>query len=368
MSEENGRASAARLVEWSRGGQIMVLLELGRRTGVLEAMGGASWHADELAAAAGVERRYLEEWLAALASFGVATLSVEQDGRERWALDAELAPHLAPHATGTLLPLATTVVGVAHQMLRLVTPFRDGGGLTYAEQDPALNASFDYDARVNYHGRLVERILPVVPGLVERLHAGTVLADVGCGAAHELEVIARAFPGSRCVGFDPAASAIEAGRRRLASRGIANVTLHACAIEDLPATERFAFVSAFEVIHNLADPAAALAQVRPLVEPGGTFLMYETNSFARRADNVGLPWAGQIYTASLLSCLTVSLAEDGAGYGAMWGVETAERLLAEAGYIEVGHREALHDPVHVAIWGRVPFGSRRDGGVAHAPS
>ncbi|MCU0274803.1 MAG: hypothetical protein MUE34_16375 [Acidimicrobiales bacterium] len=41
--------------------------------------------------------------------------------------------------------------------------------------------------------------------------------------------------------------------------------------------------------------------------------------------------------------MTVSLAQGGEGLGAMWGRETAERMLREAGFVTVEVHELEHD-------------------------
>jgi len=41
--------------------------------------------------------------------------------------------------------------------------------------------------------------------------------------------------------------------------------------------------------------------------------------------------------------MTVSLAAGGAGLGAMWGRQTAERMLREAGFASVDVKELPHD-------------------------
>jgi hypothetical protein len=45
--------------------------------------------------------------------------------------------------------------------------------------------------------------------------------------------------------------------------------------------------------------------------------------------------------------MTVSLAARGAGLGAMWGEETARRMLAEAGFREVRIERLPHDPINL---------------------
>ena len=42
-----------------------------------------------------------------------------------------------------------------------------------------------------------------------------------------------------------------------------------------------------------------------------------------------------LYALGTLHCLTVSLAQGGAGLGAVWGEQAARRMLAEAGFASV---------------------------------
>ena len=58
-----------------------------------------------------------------------------------------------------------------------------------------------------YRDILVQQILPLAPGLVEKLDSGTRVADVACGSGNGTLVMARRFPNSTFVGYDH-------GRRR----------------------------------------------------------------------------------------------------------------------------------------------------------
>jgi hypothetical protein len=64
-------------------------------------------------------------------------------------------------------------------------------------------------------------------------------------------------------------------------------------------------------------------------------------------DNIELPWAPYLYTASTLHCMTVSLALDGDGLGTVWGTQTALRMLGEAGFGRVDVKEIETDPFNV---------------------
>jgi hypothetical protein len=52
-------------------------------------------------------------------------------------------------------------------------------------------------------------------------------------------------------------------------------------------------------------------------------------------ENLDHPLGPFMYTVSCMHCMTVSLALGGAGLGAMWGEQTARRMLAEAGFASI---------------------------------
>jgi hypothetical protein len=57
---------------------------------------------------------------------------------------------------------------------------------------------------------------------------------------------------------------------------------------------------------------------------------------------------------STLHCMTVSLADGGAGLGTVWGEQAARAMLAEAGFGEVAVHEAPGDPLNAVFVTRRP--------------
>jgi hypothetical protein len=51
--------------------------------------------------------------------------------------------------------------------------------------------------------------------------------------------------------------------------------------------------------------------------------------------NLSNPFAALYYGISTMHCLTVSLAEGGAGLGTVWGMELARSMLGDAGFDHV---------------------------------
>ena len=73
--------------------------------------------------------------------------------------------------------------------------------------------------------------------------------------------------------------------------------------------------------------------------------MVDINASSNLEDNVETPWASFLYAASLTHCMSVSLGQGGDGLGTVWGVQTAERMLREAGFVEVVRQRARGRPV-----------------------
>ena len=64
------------------------------------------------------------------------------------------------------------------------------------------------------------------------------------------------------------------------------------------------------------------------------------------ASNMDAPLAPFTYTISCMHCMTVSLAQGGAGLGAAWGEELAGQMLREAGFADVTVRHLEHDIIN----------------------
>lgn len=77
--------------------------------------------------------------------------------------------------------------------------------------------------------------------------------------------------------------------------------------------------------------------------PGGVDLAQDIKASSHLDHNVDHPLGTIMYTISCFHCMTVSLAQGGEGLGAMWGRETAERMLHEADFASVEVHELEHD-------------------------
>ena len=78
-----------------------------------------------------------------------------------------------------------------------------------------------------------------------------------------------------------------------------------------------------------------LRGIHDMLRPGGTYLCVDVRASSDLADNVDHPLGPFLYTVSCMHCMTVSLAQGGAGLGAVWGEQKAMEMLATAGFDDV---------------------------------
>lgn len=332
---------AGRMFEVVNHGFVSLLCSIGHRTGLFDtlALVGPATSA-ELAAAAGLEERYVREWLGGTACAGI----VEHDGQDAtFRLPAAHAACLTTAAgPEDLSRLAQFVPLMARVEDRVVRCFQEGGGLSYADY-PRFHALMAEDSAAVADALLVDAVLPLVDGLTERLRAGIDVADVGCGSGHAVNVLARTFPASRFVGLDREEEAVAAGRAEAAAWGLANARFEVADAARWDEPAAYDLVTAFDAVHDQAEPARVLAAVAGALRPGGTFVMVDARASSELADNLDLPHGPFLYGVSLLHCLPVSLGLGGAGLGTAWGEQRALAMLAEAGLGEVEVKQVEGD-------------------------
>ena len=176
------------------------------------------------------------------------------------------------------------------------------------------------------------------------------MADFGCGSGHAINVMAQAFPASRFTGIDFSDEAIAAGIQEAARLGLANATFESHNLPELDnipeKVAAYDVITVFDAIHDQAHPARVLENIYRALRPGGVLLMADVKASSQLEDNVGVPMSTYLYTTSMMHCMTVSLALDGAGLGAVWGRQLATSMLADAGFDDVQVAEVESDPIN----------------------
>jgi 2-polyprenyl-3-methyl-5-hydroxy-6-metoxy-1,4-benzoquinol methylase len=333
---------AERLLGVFNDSSLALLLSIGHQVGLFDVLDGRPPSTStELAAAAGLNERYVREWLNGLTTGCV----IEHDPQTgTYWLPAEHAVSLTTAAgPNNLARMMQYIPLLADVEQDVVGCFRTGGGVGY-EAFPRFHAVMAADSEATHDAGLLDLVVPIVPGLRERLTAGAAVADVGCGSGHAINILAREFPASRFVGYDFAEEAIEAARREAAAWGLTNASFVVRDVEKLGETEEYDVITAFDAIHDQAQPATVLANIATALKPGGIFLMVDIQASSHVQENRELPWGTFLYTVSLMHCMTVSLAQGGVGLGTVWGRQTAEKMLRQAGFTDIRVHNVETDP------------------------
>jgi len=325
-------AFGERMIGALNGAGVTFLTSVAYRTGLLETLAKLPPStSDEIAKAAGLQERYVRECLGGLV---VGKVVDYEPTTKSYSLPPEHAAFLTKAAGpdnlalfAQLLPLMATVED------ELVQCFREGGGVPYSSYRRFPQVMAETSAPL-YDRFLVDKMIPVVPGLKERLERGIDVVDVGTGAGHAVNVLARAFPASHFVGCDFSAEGVTLGTAEAQAWGLRNARFEVRDVANLGERQTFDFVTAFDAIHDQAKPRAVLKAIYDALRPGGVFLMMDEGASSLLEENVDGPIAPLLYTFSTFHCMTVSLAYGGEGLGTCWGKQKALELLSEAGFVE----------------------------------
>jgi 2-polyprenyl-3-methyl-5-hydroxy-6-metoxy-1,4-benzoquinol methylase len=333
---------AGRLVGILADSSLALMISIGHQVGLFDVLAKLpAATSQQIADTAGLHERYVREWLGAMTTGRIVTYDPEAG---TYALPPEHAASLSrqagPDNLSGVMQFIALLAGVEQQV---VNCFRHGGGVPYSAYE-RFHALMAEDSATVHDAALLDGILPLVPGAVERLAAGIDVADIGCGQGHAVNLMAEAFPASQFTGFDFSEAAIAAAQREAESLGLVNARFEMCDVATLDTPSQFALVTAFDAIHDHAHPGQVLANIAAALRPGGAFLMVDIKASSNVEDNIEVPWGPFLYTASTLHCMTVSLALDGDGLGTAWGAQTAVRMLGEAGFGNVDIKEIETDP------------------------
>ena len=156
--------------------------------------------------------------------------------------------------------------------------------------------------------------------------------------------MAKAFPKSHFVGYDFSEQAIAAGRAEAEAMGLPNAEFEVRDAATLDDSVQFDYVTTFDAVHDQAQPRAMVKGVHNILKTGGYWLCADICASSHVGDNKDHPIGVFGYTVSCMHCMTVSLAYDGEGLGAMWGVHKAREIFAEAGFADIEVNNIPIDP------------------------
>ncbi len=335
--DERRDAFAGRFGEIMTHAMELQTIYLGERLGLYQALrDGGPGTAAEVATRAGIDERYTREWLEQQAMAGILDVddvAAAPDAR-RFSLASGHAEVLLDEESPYLLgPVARFIVGFGQRLPDLLTAYRTGAGVDWADYGDDVIEAQEALNRPQFQHFLIDWI-DALPDVATRLRAGGRVADIGCGTGWSSVWFARHYPAARVDGVDIDAGSIARARERAVAEGVADRVRFLMATDEAAADGRgqYDLVSVFEALHDMADPVSVLRGARDLLAPGGAVLVADErtdDAFNTAPDSIDR----MFYGYSVLGCLPNGrIGDTSVATGTVIRAETVEGYAREAGF------------------------------------
>lgn len=344
FDQEKAELFAGKVLTVLNNGALCLMVSIGHRTGLFDAMSTLPPSTPEdIAHVAGLNERYVREWLGALVTGKVLEFNPDTG---RFVLPPEHAAFLTRAAAADNMAVFTQyIAGLGVVENDIVDCFRKGGGVPYSKF-PRFHEVMAEDSGQSVLSSLESHIFRLVPGLTESLENGIDVLDIGCGRGLIMMRLAKLFPNSRFVGMDLSGEAIAFACNEAARRGLTNVQFiasDASTFDETAEPESFDCITTFDAIHDQAKPLNVLRGIQRALKPEGVYLMQDISGTSHLEQDIDHPLGPLLYTISCMHCMTVSLAQGGEGLGAMWGEKRTREYLEKAGFRSVQTHRLDHD-------------------------
>jgi 2-polyprenyl-3-methyl-5-hydroxy-6-metoxy-1,4-benzoquinol methylase len=325
------------------------LVRIGDKLGLYKALasGGPQTPA-ELAKRTGTSERYVREWLSAQAAGGYVTYT---PANGKFHLSEEQAFAMADENSPAFMPGAFQVaLATTKAEEQLSERFKTGQGMGWHEHHHELFVGTERFFRPGYAANLVTTWIPALEGVDAKLRDGARVADVGCGLGASTVLMAKSYPKSEFVGFDYHDKSIETAKQRAKDAGVANrIRFEVAKAKDYPGKD-YDFVTFFDCLHDMGDPAGASAHVHSTLKKDGTWMIVEPFASDKLEDNLN-PIGRAFYGASTLLCTPASLSQEvGLALGAQAGEKRLREVVTSGGFSHF--RRATQTPFNLIFEAR----------------
>jgi 2-polyprenyl-3-methyl-5-hydroxy-6-metoxy-1,4-benzoquinol methylase len=341
---QKAEAFAGQLLRALNNGSLCLMMSVGHRTGLFDVMSASPpATSEEIASRAGLNERYVREWLGAMVTGRVVDV---EPATLRFSLPAEHAAFLTRAAGADNMAVFTQYIAIMGSVEDdIVECFKKGGGVPYSRFDRFHDVMAE-DSGQSVLSSLESHILPLVPDLTDRLASGIRMLDAGCGRGKIVNRLAALYPRSRFVGLDLSEDAIAYAREEASRAGQDNVEFAPADLTHFDETadpEAFDVITTFDAIHDQAKPLSVLKGIHRALKPDGVYLMQDISGTSHVYKDIDHPIGTFLYAISCMHCMTVSLAQGGEGVGAMWGEEKTREYLTRAGFRSITTHRLAHD-------------------------
>lgn len=335
---EQDKAYAARIWQYKQSETVAIMLYVGRRLDLFEHLASAGpITADELAAKTGLHERWLLEWLRLMTAARV----LDYVDETRFELPSTGAELLGDSGSRSYM-LDNFSGGEDRETIEaLLESFRTGIGKTYESAGPEGARRGEARHWRAARNQVLPVMIPALEGVAQKLEAGCLVADIGCGDGAVILTLAQAYPQSAFHAFDPSVHAVARVREVALEMALTNVEVTQARGEDFPQEGAYDLVITFDCIHDMTDPQGTIIAIHGGLKDDGTWFIKDIRSKPRFEDNLRNPMLAMMYGFSLFACMSSAMSEPGgAGLGTLgFNPEVAEQMSRTAGFT----RFTLHD-------------------------
>jgi 2-polyprenyl-3-methyl-5-hydroxy-6-metoxy-1,4-benzoquinol methylase len=212
VESERATDFQSRLVDILNNSALSFMISIGHRTGLFDTMSLMDYATShEIAEKSGLNERYLREWLGAMVTGGV----IDYDGTTKtFRLPDEHSASLTRKAGADNLAVFMQYFSLFGEVEDdILTCFSNGGGVPYS-RFRRFHEIMAEDSGQSVLSSLESHILPLVPGIRQKLEQGIRVLDIGCGSGRIVNRLSSLFPihGSQGLIFHTKRSGMHAGK------------------------------------------------------------------------------------------------------------------------------------------------------------
>lgn len=306
------------------GGLHAMVLALGHRVGIVETFYrlGRPATAKEISKEAGLNLRYVQEWLTCMTAKGIV-----QYENEAYSLPASERVQRAV-LTSAVLPMFADCLSSLERVMRDPDHNR---GYPFPQKDLEWLGKFN---EVNAFNR--EWITRNLEPVFEHFHTEThetinSILDFGCGYGKLCQQLALSYPDCDVTGVDIDEDSMNHCQQTYCYpnlRFFRNTDVLHSKLEN-----KFDVIILMEVLHDLPNPSQVLSELKSVLKPQGYIVAFEPNISSDVSANIGNEDAQTHLPYSVFFCLPNSMSESPAvGHGAGWGVEDRRQFIVRDGF------------------------------------
>ncbi|MPZ55339.1 MAG: methyltransferase domain-containing protein [Rhizobiales bacterium] len=303
------------------------LVIIGDKLGLFRALSAGAMRPAELAEKTGTRERYVREWLSAQAASGFVSYDA---GHGTFSMSPEQAAVFADEESPVYVTGGFSLLsGIYADEPKLTEAFKTGKGLGWGDHSTCVFCGVERFYKPGYKAHLVVEWLPSLDGVVDKLKRGAKVADVGCGHGASTVLMAQAFPNSEFVGIDFHEASISHARQH--ADGLDNIRFEVARAQDYEGSG-YDLVTMFDALHDMGDPAGAVAHIRKTLKPDGSLMLVEPAAGDSLAENLN-PVGRVYYAGSTHICVPTALNQEiGLALGAQAGAKCIGNVVRDGGF------------------------------------